>query len=81
MEDSAEPDGVQLRTAHDCSEHLHMGMCVSLEKVPVERVRSAFPRFPHAIASGPAGDDIRTSQCAGRHRVEMTGSASRHDHA
>jgi hypothetical protein len=32
-----------LRTAHDCSEHLHMGMCVSLEKVPVERVQSAFP--------------------------------------
>ena len=35
-----------MRTAHDCSEHPGMGMCVSLEKVPVERVRSAFPSGP-----------------------------------
>lgn len=46
IEDSGEPDGVQLRTAHDCSEHLRMGMHVSSERVPVERVRSALPSGP-----------------------------------
>jgi hypothetical protein len=81
MEDSAEPDGVQLRTAHDCSQRLHMGnVCVIGEGPGGTGPIGLSQRSPHAMASGPARDDIRTSQCAGRHRVEMTWSASRHEH-
>lgn len=61
------PDGVQLRTAHDCSEYLRMGMCVSSERVSLEQVGSALPSQP--LISVRTGKGLHQDKpVCGRHR-------------